>query len=101
MSVTFEVESPDGLVTGADLTFAAGGNMTQRRGIGVPLIDRETGRRGVSMVSPAGTFVQILAQNTGPTGSVLCRIRAADGSVISVNESSGGYAIATCSGNAH
>jgi hypothetical protein len=46
-----------------------------------------------------GAFVYLSAQNTEEFGDITCRITV-DGVVISENTSSGGFAIATCTGSA-
>ena len=96
-AVTFEVDSPDGLVTGADLTFGLGGDVTQNNGAAVPLT-RKDGTPGVRLDVPDGQALSVLAQNKGSAGQIRCRILAEDGSVIDENVSSGAYAITSCHG---
>lgn len=52
---------------------------------------------GVYLTMQAGDFAYISAQNVKANGRVTCQI-IVDGSVISENTASGGYAIATCEG---
>lgn len=98
--VTFEVESPDGQATMADLTLGAGGEVSQSAGVDVPLTDAKSGESGLTRLRPVGEFVQLTAQNKGSSGEILCRIRGTDGSVISENVSSGGYVVVGCQGRA-
>lgn len=58
---------------------------------------RKSGERGLELRYESGDFVYISAQNKRGHGTVSCRI-SIDGVPVSENESSGGYAIATCEG---
>lgn len=57
----------------------------------------KAGDTGLTYTFTTGDFVYLSVQNQDAAGSVTCRITV-DGSVISENTSSGGYAIATCQG---
>lgn len=61
---------------------------------------RTNGERGLEATVEPGEFLYISAQNKRGHGTIVCRITV-DGEVIAENESSGGYAIATCDGTAY
>jgi hypothetical protein len=65
----------------------------------VPMRRESDGRRGLEAEFSPGSFVYISAQNKQSSGTITCRITV-NGSVIAENTSSGGYAIASCSGRA-
>lgn len=92
--VLYEVE---GTADYASVTFATPTGARQANP-DVPM-KRKTGERGLEFSALVGTFVYISAQNKRGHGTISCRITV-DGVVISENESSGGYAIASCEGMA-
>ena len=65
----------------------------------VPMVRESDGRRGLEMEFNSGAYLYLSAQNNRGHGTVTCRITV-DGVVVAENEASGGYAIATCKGNA-
>jgi hypothetical protein len=82
-SATWTVQTPTG---------------TKQGDADVPLMNK-SGSEGLQFLFEPGDFVYISAQNDGETGTVECSI-VADGTVISQNEASGAFAIATCEGQA-
>ncbi|WP_104086303.1 hypothetical protein [Arthrobacter sp. GMC3] len=95
-TVLYEVE---GTAKGADLTLETLNGTSQLSGKAVPLANKTSGKRGMTLEMPAGSFVYISAQNTGSSGTISCKITV-DGVVVAHNSSSGGYTIATCTGKA-
>lgn len=63
----------------------------------VPMVRVADGGRGLRFTFSPGHFLYLSAQNKDGYGSIICRITA-NGTVISENSSSGGYAIAVCKG---
>jgi hypothetical protein len=96
VEVLYEVE---GTAKGANLTLEAVTGTVQQNDKAVPLVGKSTGKRGLTFTMPRGHFVYISAQNKGSSGTITCRITV-DGVAISTNTSSGGYAIASCTGTA-
>ncbi|VXC66875.1 Flagellar hook-associated protein flgK [Arthrobacter sp. 9V] len=94
VEVLYEVEGTAG---GVDVTLQSTSGTVQLNGKAVPLANRTTGTRGITYTMNRGSFTYISAQNNGASGTVTCRITV-DGTVVSTNTSSGGYAIASCSG---
>jgi hypothetical protein len=94
--VLYEVE---GSAKGANLTLESATGTVQQNDKAVPLVGKSTGKRGLTFIMPRGNFVYISAQNKGSSGTITCRITV-DGVVNSTNTSSGGYAIASCTGTA-
>ncbi|MEU8199522.1 hypothetical protein AB0C10_37635 [Microbispora amethystogenes] len=84
--VVYEVA---GTARGVDVTVETATGTEQGSGKAVPL--------RVEYPMRSGQPAYISAQNTGEFGRVSCRI-SVGGRVISENESSGGYTIATCHG---
>lgn len=93
-TVLYEVE---GSVEWADITYETPTG-TQQESPDVPLMT-ESGQRGLSFEFTPGSFVYIAAQMKDSFGTIRCRITV-DGVVISENESSSSYGIATCKGSA-
>lgn len=91
-TVTYEVT---GTAEGADLTTGINGKISQHRGKAVPLCT-PSGTCGINFTVSVGDFVQLSAQNTGSSGTIVCVIKV-DGIVVDRNASSGGYTIAGCS----
>lgn len=96
VDVLYEVE---GTATGTDVTLESPTGTSQLTGKAVPLGNRSAGTRGIHYTMPRGHFVYLSAQNTDDTGSITCKITV-DGVLVASNTSSGGYAIASCSGTA-
>lgn len=96
VQVLYEVE---GTATGANLTLESGTGTVQLNDKAVPLGNKTSGKRGITYPMTRGHFVYLSAQNKGSSGTITCRITV-DGVVVSTNTSSGGYAIASCSGTA-
>jgi hypothetical protein len=85
--VTYHIS---GTARTADLTYQnAGSNTEQQNDEVVPWIKSFTGH--------GGQFLYVSAQNQGATGTITCKI-ILDGVVVKSSESSGAYAIASCSG---
>lgn len=97
VEVLYEVE---GTATGTNITIEAPTGTVQGNNKAVPLGNPTTGKKGISYTMPRGHFVYLSAQNTGAKGTITCRITV-DGKVVASNTSSGGYAIAGCSGTAY
>lgn len=93
--VTYKV---GGTATSADLTMQTQSGSSQQNGVAVPL-RAQSGDEGLTFVVSHGAFVYVAAQNTGESGTITCEIDV-DGLPIASNESSGGFAIAQCSGRA-
>jgi len=82
----------------ADITYAtSNGGTAQQNGVDVPLSRETDGAEGITYTMTEGAFVYISAQNGGEYGTIQCLIQV-DGTVVLQNQSSGAYAIATCSG---
>jgi hypothetical protein len=96
VEVLYEVE---GSATGANLTMESATGTVQANGKAVPLVNKTSGKRGLTFTMPRGHFVYLSAQNEGSRGSITCRITV-DGIVVSTNTSSGAYTIASCKGTA-
>lgn len=92
--VHYEVE---GTAKGVNLTLQTPSGTSQLNSKAVPLANKNTGVRGITYEMPAGSFVYLSAQNIGSSGTITCRITV-NGVVVAENSSSGGYAIASCSG---
>lgn len=81
-------------------------NVTMRTGTGsrqddITLPDRGDERRSTFTFStPAGERLYLSAQNANSSGVIRCTIVDSQGRTISSNESTGGYSIATCEGEA-
>jgi hypothetical protein len=95
-TVLYEVE---GTATSVDITFETPSGTSQGSNKKVPLANRDSGKRGISVTMDRGDFVYISAQNQGKTGTVTCKI-SVDGVLVSKVTSSGAYAIASCDGTA-
>lgn len=96
VEVLYEVE---GTASGTNITLQSATGTVQANDKAVPLASKATGKRGMTYTMPRGHFVYLSAQNTGSSGSITCRITV-DGTAVSTNTSSGGYAIASCNGTA-
>lgn len=96
VDVLYEV---DGSATGTNVSLATPTGTVQLNDKAVPLGNRSAGTRGVHYQMPRGHFVSLIAQNTGSSGFISCKITV-DGVVVASNTSSGGYAIASCCGTA-
>jgi len=84
-----------GSASGADLTYTDGsGNIQQQTGRAVPVTT--SGKEGMSFTSHHGAYVSFMAQNNDASGNLTCSIEA-DGVPINTGQSSGGYAIVSCS----
>ena len=84
----------------ASVTMQTPTGTKQQSDIDVPLRSKGTGAPYLEFEFQSGDFVYISAQNSNGYGTVSCRIETDDGRLISENESSGAYAIVTCSGQA-
>jgi hypothetical protein len=96
VQVLYEVE---GTAKGVDVTLEAETGTSQLNDKAVPLANKTTGKKGLTYSMSRGHFVYLSAQNQGSSGTITCRITV-DGTVVSTNTSSGGYAIASCKGTA-
>lgn len=86
-----------GSAESADITIQTPTGTSQQQGVDLPL-HTDDGNRGLIFYGFGyGDFVYISAQNTGDYGSLTCQIEV-DGTVISQNQASGAYAIASCQG---
>jgi hypothetical protein len=83
-SASVTMETPDG---------------SRTQDVDVPMTSK-AGNAYLEFTFVAGDFVYVSAQNGGESGTVSCRITNGDGEVIASNEASGGFAIATCTGEA-
>lgn len=92
--VLYEVE---GTATSVDITMETPSGTSQGANKKVPLANKETGKRGISLTMERGDFVYISAQNQGSSGTLTCKI-SVDGVVIAKVTSSGAYTIASCKG---
>ncbi|MFW5898861.1 MAG: hypothetical protein ACOCUN_00175 [Jiangellaceae bacterium] len=92
--VLYEVE---GSTDWASVTIATPTG-TEQLNPDVPLT-RTSGERGLEATVSPGEFLYISAQNKRSHGTIVCRITV-DGEVVAENESSGGYAVASCDGTA-
>lgn len=77
-----------GSAPGVDVTIGVDSQISQQAGAPVPF------QRTVT--APSGTFVQIMGQSTGTSGTVTCQILQR-GRVLSEQTSSGAFVIAACS----
>lgn len=84
-----------------DITYStADGSTAQQTGLDVPLTKKSDGSPGIKLTGiHPGAFLYISAQNAGGFGTITCEI-AVDGVTIRHAESSGAYAIVTCSATA-
>lgn len=92
--VVYEVEGSAG---GADITLQTPTG-TEQVTADLPLMSR-AGLRGLRFDFPRGAFVYLSAQKDDVGGVVRCRITV-DGYVVSENESTAAYGIASCQGRA-
>lgn len=89
-----------GTAVGADLTWSDGsGQIAQAAGKKVPLTDGSGEPMSIDFKASSGARLYVSGQNTGPTGTVSCRI-VVDGETVAENTSDGGYAIVTCEATA-
>lgn len=95
VTVLYEV---DGSTDYADVTMETPDG-TEQLSPDVPMVRKSDGQPGLEMEFSSGDFLYLSAQNNRSYGTVTCRITV-DGVVVSENEASGGYAIATCKGSA-
>ncbi len=95
-TVRYEV---GGTASQADITIQTPTGSSQQSGVDVPLKSK-AGTDYLQFTFQSGDFVYLSAQNTSGVGTVTCTISDESGRVISHNEASGGYAIATCKGTA-
>lgn len=94
-TVTYKV---DGTAVSVNLTMQLNGQTNQQNGAALPLMNN-TGTAGITQENlRSGSFVYVSAQNNANTGTVTCHILV-NGVEVVTNTSSGGYAIATCSGH--
>lgn len=90
-SVVYEVE---GTATGTDVTLQTDTGRVQQTNSTIPLTDKSTGSRGFRFTGSSGSRVYISALNTGPGGTITCRITV-NGNVVSTDS---GDSVATCAG---
>jgi hypothetical protein len=95
VEITYDVR---GSASDADVTVETPTGVSQQQGADIPLRN-QTGSHGLIFTFDPSAFVYVSAQNADSYGDVVCTIER-DGEVISRNQASGAYAIATCEGTA-
>ncbi len=88
-----------GTTTQASITMETPTGTSQQSKIDVPLRTK-AGATFIQYAFSRGDFVYLSAQNSKGFGTVTCRITTEAGEVIAENSASGGYAIASCKGQA-
>lgn len=90
----------DGTADGADVTMTTPSGVEQESVIVLPLGFGEGGGAGRWFEFSPGDTLGVSAQNTGATGTVMCRISIKRGpgdfEIVAENESSGPYAVVSC-----
>lgn len=95
VAITYKVH---GTARITDVTYTTPSGIGQQNDIDVPIVKKSDKSEGIVVQMTSGSPVVLSAQNKRDSGDIECIIEGSDGAVIASNKSSGGFAIASCSG---